>query len=176
MYLNVRRPPLRSKFRFNPLALLFARPVEPLQTPISPSVTRARSRSTSPTRSPATSVPIAPIPPTTNPRGELIFSSRVDRTFRESYERYRGKFEAQRSFREREAAAKTWWGWLMLKMPWCPDPPQPPLPGSHPPTPVRTPSVSLKGRNSSSATPSGSRRASPVPSGLREVKNDTPHT
>ncbi|KAL7414755.1 Spo7-like protein-domain-containing protein [Mrakia frigida] len=47
----------------------------------------------------------ASIPPTKNPRGELIFSSRVDRAFRDGYERYRGMFERRREERYRETRA-----------------------------------------------------------------------
>ncbi|WWC72422.1 uncharacterized protein I206_106384 [Kwoniella pini CBS 10737] len=45
---------------------------------------------------------MATIPPSTNPRGELIFSSRVDRTFREGYERYRSAFERRREEKQKE--------------------------------------------------------------------------
>ncbi|WWC92145.1 uncharacterized protein L201_007099 [Kwoniella dendrophila CBS 6074] len=45
---------------------------------------------------------MATIPPSTNPRGELIFSSRVDRNFREGYERYRAAFERRREEKARE--------------------------------------------------------------------------
>lgn len=41
-------------------------------------------------------VPLAPIPPASNPRGELIFSSRVSAVFREGYERYRLAWEKRR--------------------------------------------------------------------------------
>ncbi|QRW25703.1 Spo7 domain protein [Rhizoctonia solani] len=52
-----------------------------------------------------------PIPPTNNPRGELIFSNRVDRSFREAYERYRSVWERKR---EEHLAAnrRSWFGWL----------------------------------------------------------------
>ncbi|OBZ66352.1 hypothetical protein A0H81_13675 [Grifola frondosa] len=55
---------------------------------------------------PPPSLPNHPLPapltyPTrTSPRGELIFSSRVDRAFREAYERYRAAFERRRERRE----------------------------------------------------------------------------
>ncbi|KAJ7230845.1 hypothetical protein B0H12DRAFT_1147274 [Mycena haematopus] len=118
MYLNVRKPPLRSKIRLNPLAFFFPRPNE---EPPSPSTTSANARSSrpaSPTIGPtSTSVPIPPIPPSTNPRGELRFSSRVDRAFRDGYERYRANFERKRMQQElARAQANSWfgrwrWGW-----------------------------------------------------------------
>ncbi|KAJ8490066.1 hypothetical protein ONZ51_g2554 [Trametes cubensis] len=73
---------------------------------------------TSSTARRSSSVPIPPIPPASNPRGELIFSSRVDRSFREAYDRYRAQFERRRQERERTAYAQTWIGWIHLKMPW----------------------------------------------------------
>ncbi|KAF7330087.1 hypothetical protein MKEN_00273100 [Mycena kentingensis (nom. inval.)] len=58
-------------------------------------------------------VPIPPMPPTTNPRGELRFSSRVDRAFRDGYERYRANFERRRALHEQaqRAAEGTRWWW-----------------------------------------------------------------
>ena len=155
MYLNVRTPPLRSKFRFNPLSLLFPRP-SPSQLP--PSPTRPVARGTT----------ISSIPHTTNPRGELIFSSRVDRSFRDSYERYRSAFERKREERQRLAAAETWWGWIMLKMPWSEKLPLPPVGG--PSNHLRSISGSLRGRGTSSlgTTPSTSRRSSPAPRVTRQ--------
>jgi len=159
MYLNVRRAPLRSKGPFNPLSFLFPRPSTSPTT---------RSRSASPSRpstandiSRGATLPIAPIPPTTNPRGELIFSSRVDRSFRESYERYRAAFERKREERMR-AERRSWSMWLQGKVGWKTVGP--------PPTgamTVRTNSGSSRGRGGGSGsvggTPRGSRRASPNP-------------
>jgi len=159
MYLNVRKPPLRSKFRFNPMSFFFHRPSEPQPPPV-PSPTHPAARSASTT--------IPQIPHSTNPRGELIFSSRVDRSFRESYERYRAAFERKRDERQRLATAETWWGWFMLKMPWSEKLPVPPSPGlvnTH----TRTLSTSRRGRGTGSTgpTPNSSRRSSPGPAGLR---------
>ena len=155
MYLNVRTPPLRSKFRFNPLSLLFPRPSPP-QPPPSPARPVARGST------------ISSIPHTMNPRGELIFSSRVDRSFRDSYERYRSAFERKRDERQRLAAAETWWGWFILKMPWSEKLPSPPVggPSGH----VRSMSASFRGRGTSSlgTTPSTSRRSSPAPRATRQ--------
>ena len=169
MYLNVRKPPLRSKLRFNPLSFFFPRPAEPQSPPASPP-----ARSTA--RTASTTIP--PIPHTTNPRGELIFSSRVDRSFRESYERYRATFERRRDERQRLAAATTWWGRLMLKMPWSEKLPVPPSPGlvnAH----TRTLSASIRGRGtgSSGPTPNSSRKSSPVPragGSARDSRSGTP--
>ncbi|PCH37602.1 hypothetical protein WOLCODRAFT_110180 [Wolfiporia cocos MD-104 SS10] len=132
MYLNVRRPPLGTKLPFNPLTVLFPRPAPvatraaPARPPSSPPPQSAGpSRSSSPTRrlpAPARkrsgtgSAPLAPMPPASSPRGELIFSSRVERQFRESYERYRTAFERQRDRREREAYEQTWTGWAWTRL------------------------------------------------------------
>ncbi|KIJ62077.1 hypothetical protein HYDPIDRAFT_114914 [Hydnomerulius pinastri MD-312] len=158
MYLNVRKPPLRSKFSFNPSSLLFPRPQPSLEAG------NRSSTQSSPTDR-GTSVPISPIPPTTNPRGELIFSSRVDRSFRESYERYRAAFERKRQERERSAALKTWLGWFRLQMPWNKQPAVQPVAGV---AQLRTAS-STRGRGTGSAvpTPSSSRRSSPMPKASR---------
>lgn len=63
-------------------------------------------------------LPIPTIPPTTNPRGELIFSSRVDRAFRDGYAKYRAAFERRREQREREIWEKTWVGWVSTARVW----------------------------------------------------------
>jgi len=169
MYLNVRRPPLRSKFSLNPMALLFPRP-EPLPEPESASRPLTRTSPPSPTDR-STSVPIAPIPPAANPRGELIFSSRVDRSFRESYERYRAAFERKRQERERSDAMQTWLGWLRYQMPWNKRPVLHPLTAAAPQ--VRTASSSTRGRGVGSAfpTPTSSRRSSPM---TRASRRGTP--
>ncbi|THH09708.1 hypothetical protein EW145_g1820 [Phellinidium pouzarii] len=112
MYLNVRHRSLRSRLSVDPLSHLFRRKSdEDISPPQSPFSDRRRKR--------GTSVPIPPIPPTNNPRGELIFSSRVDRNFRESYERYRAAFERKREARELFAAAQTWWGWRVWPWNWA---------------------------------------------------------
>ncbi|KAH9886313.1 hypothetical protein C8Q73DRAFT_658621 [Cubamyces lactineus] len=176
MYLNMRQPPLRSKLPFNPFSFLFARP----SPPASPTLTSPRrTRSPSPSRTSSTtrrssSVPIAPIPPASNPRGELIFSSRVDRSFREAYDRYRAQFERRRQERERTAYAQTWIGWIHLKMPWMRNAGVPPAnagSGSDTATPVSGGGRSWSGGHGSSSlrgraqggTPTGSRKSSPVP-------------
>lgn len=159
MYLNVRQPPLQSRFPLSLFSFLFPRP-----TPVSTPVRRSRNPSPSPPPSKrSSSIPIAPIPPASSPRGELIFSSRVDRNFRDSYERYRSTFERRRDEREREAFVKTWKGWMYYKMPWVKNHPLNPLPGLGP-SMSRTGSGSLRGRGSSGTTPSTSRRSSPMSS------------
>ncbi|KAJ7740909.1 hypothetical protein DFH07DRAFT_838390 [Mycena maculata] len=107
MYLNVRKPPLRSKFYFNPLSFFFPRPTE--VSPPSPSTSLARG-SQPVIGSTSTTVPIPPIPPTTNPRGELRLSSRVDRSFREGYERYRANFERKRAQQQQLERGQGWLG------------------------------------------------------------------
>lgn len=181
MYLNVRQPPLRSKLPFNPFSFLFPRtsptPSRSSSPTATPPVLTAHRRSPSPPRvsKRSSSVPIAPIPPSSNPRGELIFSSRVDRSFRDSYERYRNAFERRREERERAAYEATWLGWVCVKVFRI----KRPLlfgsagtpgagGGSGTATPVpagvtRTLSGSIRGRGSASGTPSSSRRSSPAP-------------
>lgn len=152
MYLNVRKPPLRSKLPLNPLTFLFPRTAP--SRPQSPPPTARTPRGTPTT--------IPPIPHTTNPRGELIFSSRVDRSFRDSYERYRSAFERKRDERQRLADARTWWGWFILKMPWSE---ALLIPTNAANSHARSHSASIRGRGtgSSGPTPSSSRRPSPVP-------------
>src|ERR1700761_6713083 len=139
MYFNARPPPIVSYL--NPLSFLFPRP-----TPAFPSQSQPykTASSTSPTRRGAT---LAPIPPSTNPRGELIFSSRVDRTFRESYERYRAAFEKKREERERiERNSKRWY---LRYLPFWKS--------KEIPIPIRLP------RDGLTPSPSQSRRSSPAP-------------
>lgn len=127
MYLNVRQPPLRSKLPsfLNPFTLLFPRPTPAPSAPVVPTRRRSPSPNAGRTKR-SSSVPIPPIPPASNPRGELIFSSRVERSFRESYERYRAAFERRRGERERMEREKTWWGWMLSKLSWSKPPPMPP--------------------------------------------------
>ena len=181
MYLNLRQPPLRSRI---PVPFLRSSrdappppntPPSPLRSPTSPrppSPTRPLSK-----RSPS-AVPIPPIPPSSNPRGELIFSSRVDRAFRDSYERHRSAFEKRREEKEREAFTRTYLGRFLAALPWNPPPP--------PPSPIEPVSKGEKGLDGSGfghvakrsvsgshstlnrgrlgGTPSGSRKSSPAPS------------
>lgn len=183
MYLNLRQPPLRSRF---PLTLFrspssHTSPPSPLRSPTTPrppSPTRPLSK-----RSPS-AVPITPIPPSSNPRGELIFSSRVDRSFRDSYDRYRSAFERRKEEKEREAFfTRTFAGRFLAAIPWNPLGPWPPPP----PSPIEPTGKGEKGgdanrlghgakRSTSGSststsnrgrlgnTPSGSRKSSPAPS------------
>lgn len=187
MYLNVRQPPLRSKLPFGRFfSLLFPRtPTSPAPTsPVDASPPSGKRRSPSPdVAHPAKrslSVPIAPIPPASNPRGELIFSSRVDRQFREPYERYRSAFERRREERERAAYETTWLGWLVVKVlrmrPSAAAAAAGAPTGSGTATPVgvsRAGSLagSARGRASLAGTPSSSRRSSPVP---RRTRRSSP--
>jgi len=174
MYLNMRQAPLGSPF--NPLSYLLPR------SPSSPSrsISQSRARSPSPTqlgRRSSSAVPMPSIPPTMNPRGELIFSSRVDRVFREAYERYRSAFERKRDERERQAAARTWSGWLLQKMPWNRAPT--PTPDSSASTPSQSRVGSLGGRarvsaQSPNTSVAPSRRSTPAQSerGRAAVSSD----
>ncbi|KAJ7040841.1 hypothetical protein C8F04DRAFT_229226 [Mycena alexandri] len=122
MYLNVRQVPLRSKISFNPLSFLFPRPTEDYPpSPTRPSSSRSSSRSRTPQPaigSTSTSVPIPPMPPTTNPRGELRLSSRVDRAFRDGYERYRANFERKRAQHQQLGRAQGWFARITAWSPW----------------------------------------------------------
>jgi len=118
IYLNTKRP--KSKI-FNhffssspPTTTTTPTPTRPLPATLSRqtstssfrSTTALRSTTPSPNNSPPPSptssttggggIPIPPIPPAQNPRGELIFSNRVNPNFREGYERYRGEWERRR--------------------------------------------------------------------------------
>lgn len=119
MYLNVRKPSLRSKIHFNPLSFLFPRPPEvPPPSPAKPTSSRSSSRTRDQLTigSISTSVPIPPMPPTTNPRGELRFSSRVDRAFRDGYERYRANFERKRAQQQQHLGRGQ--GWFEMSWRW----------------------------------------------------------
>jgi hypothetical protein len=84
-----------------PLKYLFPRPAPSPPSPTAPQPTR---------KGPARKAQLNPIPPTNNPRGELIFSSRVDRAFRESYERYRAVWERKRE-EHLAATRRSWLSW-----------------------------------------------------------------
>ncbi|GLB40034.1 putative spo7-like protein [Lyophyllum shimeji] len=134
-------------------------------------------------------------PPATNPRGELIFSSRVEKSFREPYERYRAAFERKREEREREKMLQaSWWRWMLRR--WYGPVPVPqagrggsPLVGSAPPLRAAGSSssssagtVGRKARLSRSATPEASGGAGGIMMRQREksgtplVKQETPPT
>lgn len=168
MYLNVRHKPLRTRLLVNPLSFFTHRSAGYDDDSVrSPSPERRRKR--------GTSVPIPPIPPTNNPRGELIFSSRVDRGFREAYERYRAAFERKREAREAYAAAQTRWGWRWRLWPWnwgrteltapgaANGPPRHTRGQSPSPSALGTPRGRGSDSESTTTTPSASRRSSPVP-------------
>ncbi|PPR06749.1 hypothetical protein CVT24_013056 [Panaeolus cyanescens] len=161
MFLNVKKPPLRSKFIWNPLSFFFPRPDQPHTSSDSRTISRSPSPSGNRSRSASTTRPIPTIPPAVNPRGELIFSSKVDRNFRESYERYRANFERRREEKAFAERKKTWYG----KLAFWERAPSPVSAGvgaggdkgsggsgaSAPPS--RTASISSRGKVSRSATP-----------------------
>lgn len=163
MYLNMRQAPRRSPF--DPLSYLF-----PRSSFSGTSAPPSRARSSSPTRlgkRSSSTVPMPSIPPTTNPRGELIFSSRVERGFREAYERYRTAFERKRDERERQAAAHTWYGWFLQKFPWSRPAPIPTESATSTPSQSRIGSVAVRGRvvelsSGASSAPSESNRRRPT--------------
>jgi hypothetical protein len=186
MYLNVRRPPLRSRLPsfLDPFSLLFPRPRPPsiLTSPSPPHSPQLQSSTHDP-HSPVTQaqaapskptpLPLSPIPPSMLPHGELIFSSRIPTAFRESYERYRATFERRREERERTAWCNTWWGWCLFKVfriGGVVSAPSGERLGGERGTPSSTPSPrhSLRGRSGTPIlTPTGSRRSSPVPGHVR---------
>ncbi|EUC60572.1 Spo7 domain protein [Rhizoctonia solani AG-3 Rhs1AP] len=147
LHLNVRTQPMGPP---GPLKYFFPRPTP---SPTSPTTTQPHRKGAN------RKAPLNPIPPTNNPRGELIFSSRVDRSFREAYERYRSVWERKR---EEHLAAnrRSWLGWLWLT--------------SKQPAPVGT---SGKDRGRSTPTPGSSRppsrRSSPA-GGVRKNRTRTP--
>ncbi|KAJ1300933.1 hypothetical protein OPQ81_003359 [Rhizoctonia solani] len=148
LHLNVRTQP---KGLPGPLKYLFPRPTSP-NTPTSPSTGQTLRKGA------IRKAQLNPIPPTTNPRGELIFSSRVDRSFREAYERYRSVWERKR---EEHLAAnrRSWFGWLWF---------------TNKPAPAGT---AGKDRGRSTPTPASSRtpsrRSSPA-GGVRKNRTRTP--
>lgn len=106
MHLNTRRPPLHHLL----LSFLpsFVRPHLPATSTSTPTVPPPQTKQV---RRASGSGVMPSIPPSSNPRGELIFSSRVDRGFREGYERYRSAFERRREEKERKERAGWWRLW-----------------------------------------------------------------
>jgi hypothetical protein len=149
LHLNVRTQPISPPA---PLKYLFPRPAA-ATSPISPSPTHPLRKG------PFRKAQLNPIPPTNNPRGELIFSNRVDRSFREAYERYRSVWERKR---EEHLAAnrRSWFGWLWFM--------------NNKPIPVGAPG---KDRGRTTPTPGSSRtpsrRSSPA-GGVRKNRTRTP--
>jgi hypothetical protein len=88
-------------------ARLFGDNAEKGDDKVSTAPTVPANKPTANTTTSATVIP--PIPPTTNPRGELIFSSRVSPQFKEGYERYRAAFERRRTEKFREERWKRSW-------------------------------------------------------------------
>lgn len=154
LYLNVRTQPHRS--RFNPLSY-FGRTEDPSTSEMQAPISRASS--------PRRGSTISNIPPTSNPRGELIFSSRVDPSFREGYERYRAAFERKREIQRRSIQnQKAWFQWIPWRKQINPSGQVPPPPrirlhsaSSHSDDTSNTVSRTLR------STPPSSRRTSPAP-------------
>ena len=140
MYLNRRQPPLRSRNPFTFFRNASSSPPRSTSSPRPPSQTRPISK-----RSPS-AVPITQFPPSSNPRGELIFSSRVDRSFRDSCDRYRSAFEGRREEKERETSlTRAYAGSFLAALPWNPLGPWPPPP----PRPIEPTGKGEKGLASS---------------------------
>jgi len=98
MYLNMRLP------RFSLLAYI------PWYNPFPSTSTTTPPQAPKLARRQSTNTVMATMPLSSNPRGELIFSSRVDKTFREGYERYRAAFERRREEKQREGRGRGWKG------------------------------------------------------------------
>lgn len=160
MYLNVRTQsttPLRSAFPF-----FFS------ESTATSTTSQGTSKADPYGRDPTGPYPIIPpIPPSQNPRGELIFSSRVEKSFRERYEYYREGFEKRRASPASPTGSK-FLEWLGIK---CREgSTSTTVSGdgeSRAETPV--PEGGRRGRLGSMGTNDGSRsrRGSPAPSGKR---------
>ena len=116
MYLNTRTVPRTSSWipwrRQRTVAETESRAADSGRT-----VPRSGGVSAAPEARPHRRTAIPSIPPTSNPRGEIIFSTRVDAHFRHSYEKYRAAFERKRA-KKLEAQARQkrsrfwrWWPW-----------------------------------------------------------------
>jgi hypothetical protein len=102
MYLNMRLP------RFSLLSHIpWYNPSPPAPSAPVPAPTKTTTSKLG-TRRQSTNTVMATIPTSSNPRGELIFSSRVDKPFREGYERYRAAFERRREEKQRGERGRGW--------------------------------------------------------------------
>ncbi|GMK58323.1 hypothetical protein CspeluHIS016_0503550 [Cutaneotrichosporon spelunceum] len=143
MYLNVRRPPTTWVSLLSLLPLPRWLKPAPAALHAAPKSPERRGRRVSHGQQ-----VMATIPPSTNPRGEVIFSSRVGTHFEEGYKRYRGAFERRREERAREEAraAAPWWRLKRKPTPMSrrgtPDPAGRSQPGSA----SRSPSPKERGR------------------------------
>ena len=113
MYLNVRSPPIQLPWSLRSLFPLRSSDASPTPQPLARGHTETASRDHG-----RRTTTIPPIPPSTNPRGELIFTARVDKHFRESYERYRDAFEKRRSEKALAEASMSTWGRIIRWIPW----------------------------------------------------------
>ena len=159
MYLNVRTQPT------NPLRSLFP---FAFSDSTSNTTTQGTGKADLYGRNPIGPYPIIPpIPPSQNPRGELIFSSRVEVNFRERYEFYREGFEKRRASPPSPTGSR-FLEWLGIKRREGSTSTTVSGDGeSHPGTPV--PEGARRGRLGSVGTNDGSRsrRGSPAPAGKR---------
>jgi len=163
MYLNVRKPPLHFKFIFNPFS--FPRP--PLHNALNLAFSPTTCFPTPQKLSQCQQHPSR----LHQPHGELIFLSRIDKSFRKSYTRHCAAFERRREEPDCVVEKKIWISWIMLKLLLTSKlSPNPPLPMPSPGT--RTLSMSSRGRGAGSAvpTPTGSRCSSPVPRQKRSLE------
>lgn len=92
MHLNTNAPGYFSFLNFWSKPVVSAR-MSTRSTPVSPSKGSEKSRPTSPSdRTPLQTMPVA-----SNPKGEIMFSHRVDSGFVEGYERYRAEWERRKN-------------------------------------------------------------------------------
>ena len=154
----------------------------PIPSPSSPQ----QFSSSGHTRSQDGSRPIPSIPPANNPRGEIIFSSRVNKSFREGYDRYRLAFEKKRGevvrqIDDQKRMERWWW---VYKLPfWTSPPSSSPRPLSDlagPDTSIspysRNSSQSSRGRGTprSGTPPSTSGSSSSMPSPRKRGRSGSP--
>ena len=103
--------------------------------------------------------PLTNIPPPSNPKGELMFSSRIDPNFIDGYTKFRNEWHKRRAVAHPPASSTAW---LFGRKVRTEQPVAPPKDELHPL--MHTPSN--RGRDahrSASSTPSSSRRSSPAP-------------
>lgn len=125
MYLNTRSAPRRSIFSYfrqqeSPFTLRRTTSITEDKEAQTASSANANADGSNTKQNPTLSIAAArrlhipTIPPSSNPRGELIFSSKVSNQFREGYERYRAAFERRRAEKMEERRKSGWRGWWIL--------------------------------------------------------------
>lgn len=174
MYFNVRRAPA-AFLAFLPLPATLRPTPAPLKAVAPPGKRPASGRRVSNSGSHPGHTVMAQIPPSSNPRGELIFSSRVDQHFEEGYKRYRTAFERRRGQRDKldAASAAPWYARLFRRG----DSPTPEA-AAHELSHRRGSSGSRASVSASSTnsalSPPASRRSTPEPSAFTSARAASP--